>query len=129
VKARLPNFHPAGSSKVMAHFARFQFLLLFSTSLALAQQPSSVPRDDFWVPDGPVNAVVETNGVIYIGGLFGYVSPNSGTGGAFDLLSGASVPGFPRFAGAIEGRRSRSRDAKSRVSTRSAIPSQGSFLL
>jgi len=101
VKTRLLNNHLAASGKAMAHFVRLQFLLLLSTSLTLAQ-PSSVPRDDFWVPDGPVNAVVETNGVIYIGGLFGYVSPNSGTGGAFDLLSGAPVPGFPRFAGAIK---------------------------
>jgi hypothetical protein len=85
----------------MTHFVRFHLLLLLSTSMTLAQ-PSSMPRDDFWVPDGPVNAVVETNGVIYIGGLFGYVSPNSGTGGAFDLLSGAPVPRFPRFAGAIK---------------------------
>ena len=69
--------------------------------MALAQ-PSSVPREDFWVPDGPVNAVVETNGVIYIGGLFDYVSPNSRTGGAYDLLSGASLPGFPRFGGTIK---------------------------
>jgi hypothetical protein len=89
------------SKSVLKRLLALSGALIFGWSMALAQ-PSSAPRDDFWVPDGPVNAVVETNGVIYVGGLFDYVAPNSGTGGAFDLLSGASLPGFPSFSGAIK---------------------------
>src|SRR6185503_14565209 len=74
-------------------------LWLASNSLA---HPTSVPRDDFWVPDGPVNAIVETNGVIYIGGLFDYISPVSETGNAFDSVSGANLPDFPKFNGTIK---------------------------
>ncbi len=75
--------------------------LLCMTAGGLAQ-PSSFPRDDFWVPDGPVNAVVETNGVVYIGGLFDYIGPVSETGTAFDLVSAAPDLSFPRFKGAIK---------------------------
>ncbi len=76
-------------------------LTLLSPLLARAQ-PSSLAREDFWVPDGPVNAIVETNGAVYIGGLFEYISPVSLTGNAFDLVSGAALPGFPKVNGAIK---------------------------
>src|SRR5438445_12191795 len=65
-------------------------------------QPSSLPREDFWVPDGEVRAVVEANGVVYVGGIFDYVSPLSETGSAFDLDSGAPLLDFPKINGAIK---------------------------
>ncbi len=77
-------------------------LLTILAPLIARAQPSSLAREDFWVPDGPVNAIVETNGAVYIGGLFEYISPVSLTGNAFDLVSGAALPGFPKFNGAIK---------------------------
>lgn len=64
-------------------------------------QPANVPREDFWVPDGPVFALAETNGVLYVGGQFDYILPNRGHGGVFDLATRMSEPGFPRINGAI----------------------------
>src|SRR6266478_3648575 len=69
---------------------------------SLLAQPTNLAREDFWVPDGQVNAILETNGVLYIGGLFDYISPVSETGNAFDLASGAPLPGFPKVNGAIK---------------------------
>ncbi|HEY2952637.1 MAG TPA: immunoglobulin domain-containing protein, partial [Verrucomicrobiae bacterium] len=65
-------------------------------------QPSSLAREDFWVPDGPVNAIVETNGIVYVGGLFDYVGLVTETGNALDLVSAASTLDFPTFKGAIK---------------------------
>src|SRR5688572_4609388 len=70
-----------------ARYATWLGVLLAGTAQLLAQ-PSSLPRKDFWVPDGPVNAVVETNGIVYIGGLFDYVGRVSETGMALDLVAG-----------------------------------------
>jgi hypothetical protein len=64
-------------------------------------QPSSAPREDFWVPDGIVNAVVETNGVLYIGGDFNSIAPNGGRGALFNIFSGDATPLFPQANGAI----------------------------
>lgn len=65
-------------------------------------EPSSLPRSDFWVPDGPVRAILEHKGVLYVAGTFEYISPVSETGGAFETVSGFADPDFPRFAGAIK---------------------------
>lgn len=65
-------------------------------------QPAGVPRDDFWVPDGPVRSVLETNGVVYVAGSFNFVSPVGEVGGAFDAVSGSPFQGFPKFGGVIK---------------------------
>src|SRR5262245_66353225 len=62
---------------------------------------SSEPRPDFWVPDGQVNAIVEAQGRVYIGGDFNYVGPAADTGGAFDIYSASPEPDFPKVNGAI----------------------------
>jgi trimeric autotransporter adhesin len=64
-------------------------------------QPSDVPREEFWHPDGPVYAIVETNGVVYVGGQFSSVLDNGGKGALLDLSSGLADPQFPKFNGAI----------------------------
>src|SRR5437868_4661090 len=75
---------------------------LFLLAMIAHGQHSNLPREDFWVTDGEVRTVLETNGVVYIGGIFDYVGPVSETGGAFDSISGASLIGFPKFAGTIK---------------------------
>src|SRR5437773_1477867 len=57
---------------------------------------SSAPRGDFWVPDGPVQAMLATNGIIYLRGDFNYIRPNRGTGIALDIDSNAPGPTFPQ---------------------------------
>ncbi len=62
---------------------------------------SDSPRDDVWVPDGPVYALAETNGILYVGGAFEKFYPNNRKADLVDGLSGASEPGFPEVDGVI----------------------------
>ncbi|HEY6169838.1 MAG TPA: Calx-beta domain-containing protein, partial [Verrucomicrobiae bacterium] len=59
-------------------------------------QVSESPRNDFWIPNGTVNAVLETNGTIYLGGSFTEMGlTNVGHATAFERNAGAVAPGFP----------------------------------
>jgi hypothetical protein len=49
---------------------------------------------ELWITDGPVYAVAESNGTVYIGGLFTRVAPATGGGAALDATSGEPVPSF-----------------------------------
>ena len=51
--------------------------------------------------DGAVNAILETNGVVYLGGEFKHVSPNGGRGTLVNIYSGQKVPLLPQANGAI----------------------------
>src|SRR4051794_35506168 len=64
-------------------------------------QPSSLPRGDFWVADGPVHSVVVTNGVVYMGGDFKSISPSAGRGEVLNIFSGEIAPLLPQANGAI----------------------------
>lgn len=66
-----------------------------------ADQFSSVPREDFWLPGpGMINAVAQANGVTYVGGSFQSVLTSQPSGvGAYDLNSGARDPDFPLVNG------------------------------
>ncbi len=82
-------------------------LLLFVVSgigsLAEAQEafvPTNSARQDFWDTDGRINAVVVTNGLVYVGGLCSYVAPNHGKAAAFDRYTGAIDSECPRIRGA-----------------------------
>jgi hypothetical protein len=92
------KFHVHGPTSVTLAF----IALIVALAAQVFAQPSSLPRKDFWVPDGEVNAIVETNGIVYIGGLFDYVGRVSETGTAVDLVAGASDLNFPKFKGAIK---------------------------
>src|SRR5688572_16569666 len=98
------KFHGLARTRVSAGFRlllAYIGLWLTLSPPALAQ-PSSLARKDFWVPDGEVNAIVETNGTVYIGGLFDYVGRVSETGTALDLVAGTTDLSFPTFKGAIK---------------------------
>src|SRR5688572_23248836 len=68
-------------------------LLVSNRSLA---QPSTSPREDFWITDGPVNAILVTNGVAYIGGSFGNVGPRRSFGAIVDRQTGKADPRSPK---------------------------------
>jgi trimeric autotransporter adhesin len=57
-----------------------------TATLVAATLPHPVPRDDFWVTDGPVLALLEHNNTLYVGGNFVNVGPNTGNGA---ILTGA----------------------------------------
>src|SRR5438034_9852659 len=76
-------------------------LALFTGHSQVQAQPSSLPRQDFWVTDGVVNAILETNGVVYLGGEFKNVAPNGGRGTLVNIYSGQKVPLLPQANAAI----------------------------
>src|SRR5262249_52989645 len=46
-------------------------------------------RDNLWVANGPVNAVLATDTLVYIGGAFSRLGPATGAADAIDAASGA----------------------------------------
>jgi trimeric autotransporter adhesin len=76
-------------------------VLLFGLLPSAPAQPSDAPLSYFWHPDGPVRALLVTNGVTYLGGSFNYVGPDSGVAGVIDLTSAESRRGFPKVVGAV----------------------------
>ncbi|MCX7001523.1 MAG: hypothetical protein NT106_14705, partial [Candidatus Sumerlaeota bacterium] len=66
-----------------------------------ARAQSSVPREETWVTNGPVNAIVRTPDKVYIGGEFTHVGPVTGGGVPLDVTTGAPALGFPKVNGTI----------------------------
>lgn len=64
-------------------------------------QPSAVAESRFWRPDGPVNAILVTNDTVYLGGLFSYIGPSTGSAGVVDATTGDIQTGFPRVEGIV----------------------------
>src|SRR4051812_5389060 len=62
--------------------------------------PNDVLRKDFWDTDGTINAIVASNGVVYVGGSFSYVAPKGSKLVSLDSATGALQTDFPSFYGA-----------------------------
>jgi len=67
-----------------------------------ARAQSSTPREETWITNGAVRAVVRTTDTVYIGGWFTYVGPATGGGGqtrnhiaAIDAATGAATDWNP----------------------------------
>lgn len=56
-------------------------------------------RRDFWGTDGTVNAIVATNGVVYVGGQFSYVYAPGEKVASYDLFTGTQDREFPSVLG------------------------------
>lgn len=63
--------------------------------------PSDRPRTDFWIPDGVVHAILETNGMIYLGGEFTSLSPNLPTTAMLNAVNGHADGMFPSIVGVV----------------------------
>lgn len=74
-------------------------LLLCLSTLHSTAAPDNNPLADFWIANNQVNAIVETNGLVYLGGNFTYVGPNTGPGGVVNATNGAPDTGWPRVSG------------------------------
>lgn len=75
-------------------------LLMLLGHLAMAQ-PATTPERHFWQTDKDVYTVVETNGVVYLGGAFTYVGPQSGKAGVVSLTTGQARYDFPNINGTV----------------------------
>lgn len=62
-------------------------------------QPVDTPRPDFWTTDGTINALVEKCGILYIGGSFSNIGPQTGNCGLISASGGLVSSAFPRFSG------------------------------
>lgn len=69
-------------------------LVLLAALPALAQ--SSIPREETWVTNGTVSAIVATPATTYIGGAFTYVGPYTGNGVPIDAATGQPAGAFPK---------------------------------
>lgn len=81
--------------------ASLVLLLLWLGSARAEFLPTESPRSDFWLPDGVVHAVLETNGVIYLGGEFTSLSPNLPTSAMLNAVNGHADLTFPPVAGIL----------------------------
>jgi trimeric autotransporter adhesin len=76
-------------------------LLLAGTLASPAQELSKIPRQDFWVTDGAVNAIAVTNDRVFIGGDFRYVGPYTGGGVPVDVNTMQPVAKYPKVNGSV----------------------------
>ena len=60
-----------------------------------------LPREDVWLTDGEVSNVIPTDGLVYLGGSFSYVGPNTGGGAPVDLDTRIALELAPRMSGAV----------------------------
>jgi hypothetical protein len=58
-------------------------------------------REDVWAPNGPVRAIAESNGAIYLGGSFSSVGPVSGPAVSIDYLTAQAQTPYPRVVGKV----------------------------
>src|SRR5262249_45463981 len=76
-------------------------LLVFTGPGRVAGSPSNQPMTNLWYVDGPVHAVVEANGVVYLGGEFHYAGPQTGGGVVVNASTGERDSAFPQVNGPV----------------------------
>ncbi|MGL4596003.1 MAG: T9SS type A sorting domain-containing protein [Bacteroidia bacterium] len=74
------------------------FMLLLGGAKVLFGQ---MPDTAFWIPNGPVNAMVSQNNRLIVGGLFDQISPATGTFIALDSATAQVQYPFPKVNGKI----------------------------
>lgn len=76
-------------------------LALVAALLAPAPAVAQAARDDLWMTNGTVNAVVLAGDTLFAGGSFTAVGPATGAGVPIDAVTGLAVPGFPHVTGQV----------------------------
>ncbi len=76
-------------------------LTVCTVSVLAATLPHPVPRDDFWVTDGPVLALLEHDNVLYVGGNFANAGPNTGKGAILPNFSEAPDLAWPKLSATV----------------------------
>lgn len=86
-----------------SHSVAFLFLsmALLTWQPSACGQLSTIPREDFWITDGEVNALVVTNGLVYLGGSFQNVGPQRAFGADVNGNTGVADFGSPKIDGPI----------------------------
>lgn len=82
-------------------FASFLPVAFYAAQSWSATLPSPVPRDDFWVTDGPVLSLLEHNNTLYVGGNFVNVGPNTGKGAVLPNFSAVPDATWPKLQATV----------------------------
>src|SRR5258708_3843532 len=83
--------------------AKFVGIACYSLVVSqLHSQPAALPDPKFWITDGPVNAILATNGTVYIGGDFSYVGPRTGPLALFNQATGKLQAAPPPINGTVK---------------------------
>jgi hypothetical protein len=77
----------------------FVILSIYWQSRATASPPNAL-RSEAWIVNGSVGTIAESGGIIYIGGDFDHVGPNTGTGVIVNSVTGAGLA-VPRIVGNV----------------------------
>ncbi len=87
-----------------AETIRTRSITVISTNQVLPNLllPASQPRTNFWTPDGPVHAMLEHNGVLYIGGAFDHIGQYVPGQALVDLTAVAPDLSFPTVDGVVD---------------------------
>ncbi len=73
------------------------FVLQVNTEICVGQWASDLPRPELWVTNNRVLAMAEACGILYIGGNFTQVGPNTGALALLDPVTGRPSLSLPRF--------------------------------
>ena len=84
--------------RLMARSACAIVLAAMALAGSLASAADAAPPP-LWETDGSVSTIVESGGIVYIGGGFSYVGPHTGSGVVLSSESGAIVSRFPQVEG------------------------------
>ena len=84
------------------HLSIFSYWI-FAIIIVLLQFPSlAQPQDqNFPVANGEIDVMDRDGNILYIGGYFNYVGPNTGRGVFLDINSGSYDPNFPKVNGDV----------------------------
>ena len=79
---------------------KFLTMIIAAASVVRAAPPSDTCKQETWITNGTVNAIVAAGDKVYIGGSFTQVGPYTGDGVPIDA-SGAAVAVFPKIKGTV----------------------------
>jgi hypothetical protein len=94
MRKRRESDEKVGQVGNLSYFLLAVCVFLFAPTFARAQ--SSTPREETWVTNGKVSAIVRTANTVYIGGEFTYVGPCTGYGVPLDATTGRPAATFPK---------------------------------
>jgi outer membrane protein assembly factor BamB len=63
--------------------------------------PTNINRATLWVPDGPVNALLETNGILYVGGAFNNIGQLVPGSSVVEVSSSSPDLSYPLMNGSV----------------------------
>lgn len=82
--------------------AWFSLLIIGAGVMRVGAQPSAIPDQKFWMPNGPINAILATSNTVYLGGDFSYIGPRTGPMAVFDATTGQLLTGLSRIGGLVK---------------------------